>query len=80
MSVSQPAARPAPAFGEHTREVLSGVLGMSDRAIDDLYEAGIVAAAPREGLVNPRVLELDEALVDGRLAEIDAGYRGGFGG
>lgn len=78
MSASQPEARPAPAFGEHTREVLSGVLGMSDGAIDELYEAGVVAAAPREGLVNPRVLELDEALADGRLAEIDAGYRGRF--
>ena len=78
MSKSQPEARPAPAFGEHTREVLSEVLGMSDSAIDELYEAGIVAAAPREGLVNPRVLELDEALADGRLAEIDVDYRGRF--
>lgn len=78
MSARQPEARPAPAFGEHTREVLSGVLGMSDRAIDELYEAGVVAAAPREGLVNPRVLELEEALADGRLAEIDSRYRERF--
>ncbi len=78
MSASRSEARPAPAFGEHTREVLSGVLGMDDRAIDELYAAGVVAAAPREGLVNPRVLELEEALADGRLAEIDDGYRGRF--
>jgi len=78
MSESRPEARPAPAFGEHTREVLSGVLGMSDLAIDELYEAGVVAAAPRDGLVNPRVLELDEALADGRLAEIDVSYGARF--
>jgi crotonobetainyl-CoA:carnitine CoA-transferase CaiB-like acyl-CoA transferase len=78
MSESQPKARPAPAFGEHTREVLSGVLGLSNDAIDELYQAGVLAAAPRDGLVNPRVLELDQALADGRLAEIDPGYRGRF--
>ena len=80
MSVSQPEARPAPAFGEHTREVLSEVLGKSAAAIDELYEAGVLAAAPREGLVNPRILELDEALAEDRLSEIDAEYQGRFEG
>ena len=59
--------------------MLSGVLGMSEAAIDELYEAGVVAKAPREGLVNPRKLELAEALADGRLAEIDARHRERFG-
>ncbi|MBT5774305.1 MAG: CoA transferase, partial [Dehalococcoidia bacterium] len=43
MSRSEQTARPAPAFGEHTREVLSGVLGMSDEVIDALYAERVVA-------------------------------------
>ena len=80
MSETQPNALPAPAFGEHTREVLSTVLGMSDPATDQLYAKGVLARKPREGLVNPRPLDLEQALADGRLAEIDADFRGRFTG
>ncbi len=38
--------RHAPFFGEHTREVLSGVAGLSDAEVDDLYTAGISADEP----------------------------------
>jgi crotonobetainyl-CoA:carnitine CoA-transferase CaiB-like acyl-CoA transferase len=71
--------RPAPAFGEHTREVLSALLGMTSETIDGLYREGVVASAPRTGLVNPRVLEIDQALTDGRLSEIDEDYQSRLG-
>jgi crotonobetainyl-CoA:carnitine CoA-transferase CaiB-like acyl-CoA transferase len=41
--------RHAPLFGEHTREILSTLAGLSDDEIDALYEAGVCADAP----VNP---------------------------
>jgi crotonobetainyl-CoA:carnitine CoA-transferase CaiB-like acyl-CoA transferase len=43
--------RHAPFFGEHTREVLSTVAGLSDAEIDALYDAGITANEP----VNPGI-------------------------
>jgi crotonobetainyl-CoA:carnitine CoA-transferase CaiB-like acyl-CoA transferase len=41
----------APLFGQHTRELLSGVLGMSESTIQSLYDACICSDAP----VNPGV-------------------------
>ena len=38
--------RHAPFFGEHTREVLTTVAGLSDAEVDDLYEAGVTADQP----------------------------------
>jgi len=43
--------RHSPLFGEHTREVLTTVAGLSDAEIDDLYAARIAANQP----VNPGV-------------------------
>jgi crotonobetainyl-CoA:carnitine CoA-transferase CaiB-like acyl-CoA transferase len=43
--------RHSPAFGEHTREVLAGVGGLSDDEIDALFAAGLTSDAP----VNPGV-------------------------
>jgi 2-methylfumaryl-CoA isomerase len=37
--------RRAPILGEHTEEILSEVLGLSDREIGDLFERGVVAGA-----------------------------------
>jgi crotonobetainyl-CoA:carnitine CoA-transferase CaiB-like acyl-CoA transferase len=39
---------PAPCFGQHNRAVLSGLLGLDDAAIADLYAAGAVADQPAE--------------------------------
>ena len=36
-------ARPAPLLGEHTDEVLAGVLGLSDGEIGRLHDDGVVA-------------------------------------
>src|SRR5438105_5453598 len=38
--------RPAPRLGEHTDQVLSGVLGLSDREIARLHDAGIAVGPP----------------------------------
>ena len=38
-------ARRAPVLGEHTDEILAGVLGLSDREIGRLHDAGVVAGA-----------------------------------
>jgi benzylsuccinate CoA-transferase BbsF subunit len=43
--------RPSPLFGEHTREVLTAVAGLSDEEVDALYAAGVSADEP----VNPGV-------------------------
>ena len=43
--------RHAPMFGEHTRELLTTVVGLSDADIDELYDAGVCADEP----VNPGV-------------------------
>ena len=78
MSHSEAETAPAPAFGQHTREVLTEVLGLDDRTIDALYEERVLAEQPRDGLVNPRPLALGEALAEGRLREIDGRYRSRF--
>jgi crotonobetainyl-CoA:carnitine CoA-transferase CaiB-like acyl-CoA transferase len=44
------ATRPAaPCFGEHSRFVLSELLGLDDAAIAELYAAGTVADQPEQG-------------------------------
>ena len=37
---------PAPLFGQHNREVLEGILGMSSEAVDQLEADGIIATRP----------------------------------
>jgi crotonobetainyl-CoA:carnitine CoA-transferase CaiB-like acyl-CoA transferase len=38
----QPIDRPAPCFGEHNREVLGGLIGLSDGEIAELERDGII--------------------------------------
>jgi len=38
--------RPAPLFGEHNREILCGLLGVSEAELEELAEAGVIANAP----------------------------------
>ena len=46
-----PLTQHAPFFGEHTREVLTSIAGLSDAEVDALYAGGITADAP----INPGV-------------------------
>jgi 2-methylfumaryl-CoA isomerase len=39
---------PAPQLGEHTDEILAGVLGLSAAEIGQLHDGGIVAGVPAE--------------------------------
>jgi crotonobetainyl-CoA:carnitine CoA-transferase CaiB-like acyl-CoA transferase len=38
--------RPAPGLGEHNREVLGGLLGMTDAELEELHAAGVIADQP----------------------------------
>lgn len=38
--------RPAPMFGEHNREILCGLLGLSDAELEELTKSGVIANAP----------------------------------
>ena len=42
--------QPAPLFGQHNTEILSGLLGRSEEELDQLRQAGIIADAP----IDPR--------------------------
>lgn len=45
--VPQPDARPAPRLGEHTGEILTGLLGLPESAVRDLHDQGVVASPDR---------------------------------
>lgn len=76
MSDASPVMRSAaPAFGGHTREVLSELLGLDDAVIDGLERDGVIANAPRAGLISARQLDLDGLLTAGRLLEVDTDFR-----
>lgn len=65
---------PAPAFGQHTREVLRDVLGMNEPSMDTLAVEGVIAEAPRPGLIASRALALDDLLATHRLIEVDTEF------
>ena len=61
----------APAFGQHTTEVLAGFLGLTGNDNAELERDGVTANSPREGLVSARQLDLEGLLRAGRLRGID---------
>jgi hypothetical protein len=54
--------------------VLSDLLGMTNAAIDELERDGVIATAPRQGLISARQLDLDGLLTSNRLLEIDQDF------
>ena len=65
----------APAFGQHTNEVLTSLLGLTPSDLAALERDGITAPTPREGLVSARQLDLDGLLHAGRLRSVDSHFR-----
>lgn len=68
----------APAFGEHTRDVLTELLGLDNDALEQLIDTGVIADSPRPGLISARQLDLHGLLQEGRLREIDADFLAGL--
>jgi crotonobetainyl-CoA:carnitine CoA-transferase CaiB-like acyl-CoA transferase len=62
---------PAPAFGEHTREVLREYLGVTTAELDTLAAEGAIADRPLDGLVPGRPLDLEGILAADRFSAID---------
>ena len=48
-----PSARPAPKLGEHNRQVLQGLLGMSDDEVNDLEERKVIGDTPATAVPLP---------------------------
>lgn len=68
------AQRPAPALGEHSTVILRDLLGYSDSRIAELAESGALGGSP-EAFSRPRPVPLSELQRQGRIRELDAGYR-----
>ena len=67
---------PAPAFGEHSREVLSERLGLADADLAALEESRVMSADPVLSDLRPMVLADPARSLETRaLQRIDAGYR-----
>lgn len=77
MSVSPATTRRrAPEFGEHTDEVLVEYLQITAEEIADLEENGVIARAPRPGLIaRPGPMDLETLVRSGRMQEVDPDYR-----
>ena len=65
---------PAPALGQHNRELLQGILGYDDARCDALEEAGIIADRPTNPQIPP-IVSMDELVRRGRLAYHDPEYK-----
>jgi crotonobetainyl-CoA:carnitine CoA-transferase CaiB-like acyl-CoA transferase len=65
---------PAPAFAQHNREVLQGLLGYSDERYADLERAGVISARPTQ--LRPLAhMGMDERVQEGKLAYHDPDYK-----
>jgi len=66
---------PAPAFGEHTREVLTECLGLAASELEVLEAEGVIANRPIDGLVPGRPLDLPGILAADRFSAIDRDFQ-----
>ena len=66
-------SRPAPALGQHNREVLRDLLGYTDEQIDRMEQEHVIGDAPYgEGVEQPRTqTSLEEQLESGHIRAID---------
>jgi hypothetical protein len=71
---------PAPTVGQHNREVLGGLLGLSDQELAALSEAGVIADAPQipfppEVISQALKLPYDRFLEAGILRALEPDYK-----
>ena len=74
----------APTFGQHNREVLGGLLGMSDAEIDELEAQGVIASKPNLPVPPQYVsqalkLPYEQYLEIGILRALEANYEAQLG-
>jgi crotonobetainyl-CoA:carnitine CoA-transferase CaiB-like acyl-CoA transferase len=69
---------PGPAFGQHNREVLQGILGYSEGQCAELEQAGIVGARPTKP-GSPSRLSMDDRVRQGRLTYHDPDFKARLG-
>ncbi|MGH2587467.1 MAG: CaiB/BaiF CoA transferase family protein, partial [Dehalococcoidia bacterium] len=68
--------RHAPAFGEHTDEVLIDLLGLSADGLQSLEAEGVIADTPAPGIIaRPGQMDLPAMVTGGRLREVDPDYK-----
>jgi len=65
---------PAPALGQHNREVLQGILGYTDEQYANLEQTGIIGDRPTKSRPLAH-MEMDERVKQGRLAYHDPGFK-----
>ena len=75
---------PAPTLGEHNREVLGGLLGLSDEELADLEEQKVIATRPDipyppEVISQALKLPYDRYLEAGIIRAVEADYRAQLG-
>ena len=76
LSRGRPGVRFIPGPGEHNREVLGDLLGMSDTQLQAYEAQGLIGTAPRdEELLRPRLPSLEEFLAQEQWACYDPDYR-----
>jgi hypothetical protein len=73
-------ARPAPKLGEHNREILQGVLGMSEAEVTQLEEQGVIGDTPQTAVPLPVMrmfvqFPTTSYLNMGALAALETDYR-----
>ena len=65
---------PAPAFGQHNRALLEGLLGHPPSVVSRWSDDGLIATVPTSGEASP-VLDPQELVARGQLAEWDPDYK-----
>jgi len=72
-NIDFPQSTPAPTLGQHNREILNGILGLTDGQIRELEEKAIIGTVPPNA-VAPRVAPVELMKEQGLIEEFDPNY------
>ncbi len=72
-NIDFPPSAPAPTLGQHNREVLQGILGLTDDQIKELEEEAIIGTVPPNA-APPRVAPVELMKEQGLIEEFDPNY------